>query len=93
MRYLVISPQPFFTPRGTPFSVYYRTLILSELGAEIDLVTYGQGADPDIPNVRIFRTPRFRWLGSDLRSFARHRRLRRRCDKRRLSLEGKLGRV
>jgi glycosyltransferase involved in cell wall biosynthesis len=64
MRYLVISPQPFFTPRGTPFSVYYRTLILSELGADIDLLTYGQGADPDIPNVRIFRTPRFRWLGS-----------------------------
>lgn len=64
MRYLVISPQPFFTPRGTPFSVYYRTLILSELGANIDLLTYGQGADPDIPNVRIFRVPRFRWLGS-----------------------------
>jgi glycosyltransferase involved in cell wall biosynthesis len=64
MRYLVISPQPFFTPRGTPFSVYYRTLILSELGANIDLLTYGQGADPDIPNVRVFRTPRFAWLGS-----------------------------
>lgn len=64
MRYLVIAPQPFFTPRGTPFSVYYRTLILSELGADIDLLTYGQGADPDIPNVRIFRVPRFRWLGS-----------------------------
>lgn len=64
MRCLVIAPQPFFTPRGTPFSVYYRTLILSELGADIDLLTYGQGADPDIPNVRIFRTPRFRWLGS-----------------------------
>jgi len=64
MRYLVVAPQPFFTPRGTPFSVYYRTLILSELGADIDLLTYGQGADPDIPNVRIFRVPRFRWLGS-----------------------------
>ena len=64
MRYLVIAPQPFFTPRGTPFSVYYRTRVLSELGADIDLLTYGQGADPDIPNVRIFRTPRFRWLGS-----------------------------
>lgn len=63
MRYLVIAPQPFFTPRGTPFSVYYRTLVLSELGAEIDLLTYGEGRDPDIPNVRIYRGPRFAWLG------------------------------
>ena len=63
MRYLVIAPQPFFTPRGTPFSVYYRTLVLSELGAEIDLLTYGEGRDPDIPNVRILRGPRFAWLG------------------------------
>ena len=64
MRCLVIAPQPFFTPRGTPFSVYYRTLILSELGANIDLLTYGEGKDPDIPNVRILRGPRFSWLGS-----------------------------
>lgn len=63
MRCLVISPQPFFTPRGTPFSVYYRTLVLSELGLKIDLLTYGEGSDPDIPNVRILRGPRFAWLG------------------------------
>jgi len=63
MRFLVIAPQPFFTPRGTPFSVYYRTLVLSELGADIDLLTYGEGRDPDIPNVRIYRGPRFAWLG------------------------------
>lgn len=63
MRVLVIAPQPFFSPRGTPISVYYRTLVLSELGAEIDLITYGEGRDPDIPNVRIFRGPRFAWLG------------------------------
>jgi len=63
MRCLVISPQPFFTPRGTPLSVYYRTLVLSELGAHIDLLTYGEGLDPDIPNVRIYRGPRFAWLG------------------------------
>ena len=63
MRFLVIAPQPFFTPRGTPFSIYYRTLILSDLGADIDLVTYGEGRDPDIQNVRVYRTPRFAWLG------------------------------
>lgn len=64
MRILVVAPQPFFSPRGTPFSVYYRTLILSELGADIDLLTYGEGRDPDIPNVRILRGPRFAWLGN-----------------------------
>ncbi|MGH8624649.1 MAG: glycosyltransferase family 4 protein [Gammaproteobacteria bacterium] len=64
MKALVIAPQPFFTPRGTPFSVYYRTLVTSELGVEVDLLTYGEGQDVEIPGVRIIRTPRFSWLGN-----------------------------
>lgn len=64
MKALVISPQPFFSPRGTPFSVYYRTLVTSELGVEIDLLTYGEGDDVDIPNIRIIRIPRFAALGN-----------------------------
>lgn len=63
MKILVISPQPFFSPRGTPFSVYYRTLITAELGAKIDLLTYGQGEDVDIDGVNIIRIPRFKSLG------------------------------
>jgi len=63
MKALVIAPQPFFSPRGTPFSVYYRTLILAEQGVSIDLLTYGQGQDVDIPGVRFLRTPAFRFLG------------------------------
>jgi len=63
MKALVIAPQPFFTPRGTPFSVYYRTLITAELGTEVDLLTYGEGEDVDIPGVRILRIPRFAMLG------------------------------
>ncbi len=63
MRVLVVAPQPFFSPRGTPFSVYYRTLLTSELGHEADLLTYGQGDDVDIPRVRIIRIPAFRFLG------------------------------
>jgi glycosyltransferase involved in cell wall biosynthesis len=58
-RALVIAPQPFFSPRGTPFSVYYRTLVLAEAGVEVDLLTYGEGSDVDIPGTRIFRIPRF----------------------------------
>lgn len=57
-RVLVISPQPFFTPRGTPFSVYYRTLVMAQMGARVDLLTYGIGADVDIPGVRLVRIPR-----------------------------------
>jgi glycosyltransferase involved in cell wall biosynthesis len=63
MKALVIAPQPFFTPRGTPFSVYYRSSVLSELGVEMDLLTYGQGEDVDLPGVRIVRIPAFNWLG------------------------------
>ena len=64
MKVLAIAPQPFFTPRGTPLSVYYRTLVTAEMGYEVDLLTYGQGVDVDIPGVRIVRIPSFRWLGS-----------------------------
>lgn len=63
MKFLVIAPQPFFSPRGTPFSVYYRTLIASELGADIYFLTYGQGEDVDLPGVRFYRTPALAFLG------------------------------
>ncbi len=59
MRELAIAPEPFFTPRGTPLSVYYRTLVTAELGVEVDLLTYGPGADVNIPGVRIIRIPTF----------------------------------
>jgi glycosyltransferase involved in cell wall biosynthesis len=55
MKILMISPQPFFEPRGTPISVYQRLEALSALGHEIDLVTYHVGADVEFPNVRIHR--------------------------------------
>ena len=63
MKILVVAPQPFFSPRGTPFSVYYRTLVTCELGHEVDLLTYGQGTDVDIPGCRIVRIPAFTMLG------------------------------
>lgn len=63
MKVLVVAPQPFFSPRGTPFSVYYRTLISTELGADIDFLTYGQGQDVDIPGVRFHRGPKLAFLG------------------------------
>jgi glycosyltransferase involved in cell wall biosynthesis len=64
VKLLVVAPQPFFSPRGTPFSVYYRTQVTCQLGHEVDLLTYGQGADVDIPGCRIIRTPAFSKLGA-----------------------------
>jgi glycosyltransferase involved in cell wall biosynthesis len=57
LRALVVAPHPFFTPRGTPFSVYYRTLVTAELGVQVDLLTYGEGQDVDLPGVRVIRIP------------------------------------
>ena len=51
----MLAPEPFFEPRGTPFSEYHRIKALVELGHQVDLVTYPIGRDVDLPNLRIFR--------------------------------------
>jgi glycosyltransferase involved in cell wall biosynthesis len=58
MRILMIAPEPFFEPRGTPFSEYHRIRALSDLGHEVDLVTYPFGKDVSLPGLRIFRCAR-----------------------------------
>ena len=58
MKILMIAPQPFFEPRGTPFSEYFRILALTELGHTVDLVTYPLGEDRQIPGLKIYRSPR-----------------------------------
>ena len=55
MKILMIAPQPFFEPRGTPFSVLHRLHALSHLGHTIDLITYHIGENIPIKNVTIFR--------------------------------------
>jgi glycosyltransferase involved in cell wall biosynthesis len=56
VKILMIAPQPFFRPRGTPFSVLQRLRGLTALGHTIDLVTYPFGEDVGIPGVRIHRS-------------------------------------
>ncbi|MFA5907449.1 MAG: glycosyltransferase family 4 protein [Vicinamibacterales bacterium] len=58
MRILMLAPEPFFEPRGTPFSEYHRIKTLGELGHHVDLVTYPIGRDVELPNLRIFRSLR-----------------------------------
>jgi glycosyltransferase involved in cell wall biosynthesis len=56
MKILMLAPEPFFEPRGTPISVYQRLMGLSSLGHTVELITYHVGADVEIKNVRIIRT-------------------------------------
>jgi glycosyltransferase involved in cell wall biosynthesis len=56
MKILMVAPQPFFEPRGTPISVYQRLEALSSIGHHVDLLTYHLGKDVSFPNVRIYRT-------------------------------------
>lgn len=58
MRILMLAPQPFFQPRGTPFSELYRIRAMTELGHRVDLVTYPIGEDVEMPGLTIYRTPR-----------------------------------
>jgi glycosyltransferase involved in cell wall biosynthesis len=54
----MIAPEPFFEPRGTPFSEFHRIRALTELGHTVDLVTYPFGEDVSIPGLRVFRSLR-----------------------------------
>lgn len=57
MKILMIAPQPFFQPRGTPISVMHRLNTLSKLGHQIDLVTYHLGQNIPFENVTYHRIP------------------------------------
>jgi glycosyltransferase involved in cell wall biosynthesis len=53
---LIIAHQPFFEPRGTPFSEFHRIRALTDLGHTVDLVTYPFGQDVSMPGLRVFRS-------------------------------------
>jgi glycosyltransferase involved in cell wall biosynthesis len=55
MHILMIAPEPFFEPRGTPFSEFHRIRALTILGHTVDLVTYPFGRDVQLPGLRIHR--------------------------------------
>lgn len=60
---LMVAPQPFFSARGTPFSVLHRIRALIELGHKVDLLTYGYGEDIEMEGLRIFRTNQLPFIG------------------------------
>ena len=54
----MIAPEPFFEPRGTPFSEFHRIRALTALGHTVDLVTYPFGQSVSMPGLRVFRSLR-----------------------------------
>jgi glycosyltransferase involved in cell wall biosynthesis len=58
MHILMIAPEPFFEPRGTPFSEYHRIKALAALGHTVDLVTYPFGKDVELPGLQVHRCVR-----------------------------------
>lgn len=58
MRVLVLAPHPFYQDRGTPIDVLLVLRVLAERpDTQVDLVTYHEGDDVELPNLRIFRIP------------------------------------
>ena len=61
MRILLLAPQPFFQARGTPIAVRLVLEFLTARGHQVDVLTYHEGSDVEIPNCRIARIPRHPW--------------------------------
>ncbi len=55
---LVLAPQPFFQPRGTPIAVRNVVEQLAADGHRIDLLVYQEGEDVAIPNCTVHRVPK-----------------------------------
>jgi glycosyltransferase involved in cell wall biosynthesis len=62
MKILMLAPEPFFEPRGTPISVYFRIMALGELGHVVTLVTYPLGKEANLRNLRIIRPPNLSFI-------------------------------
>lgn len=58
LRILMVAPQPFLRPRGTPFSVLHRVRALLAQGHTVDLVTYPFGDDVALDGLSIIRSAR-----------------------------------
>ena len=57
-RILLIAPQPFYEPRGTPMNVLQMCKVLTAAGYAVDLATYPIGEPVDIPGLTVHRAPR-----------------------------------
>jgi glycosyltransferase involved in cell wall biosynthesis len=58
VKILLLAPHPFYQARGTPIAVKNVLEFLSERGHSVDVLTYSEGADVEIPNCTVYRTLR-----------------------------------
>ncbi|MCH2171013.1 glycosyltransferase [Myxococcota bacterium] len=63
-RILLIAPQPFYAPRGTPMNVLQMCRVLTGAGIKVDLVTFPLGEDVELPGLEIHRALRCPWIDS-----------------------------
>jgi glycosyltransferase involved in cell wall biosynthesis len=54
-RILVVAPEPFYEDRGTPIAVLQVATALSELGHQVDVLTYPVGTPVQVPGVQVYR--------------------------------------
>jgi len=55
MNILLLAPHPFFQHRGTPIAVKLLIEVLAKNGYKIEMLTYHEGDDICVPNVKIHR--------------------------------------
>jgi glycosyltransferase involved in cell wall biosynthesis len=55
-RILAVAPQPFYQDRGTPIALRQVLQAASELGYQVDLLTFPVGSEVHLPGLRTFRT-------------------------------------
>ncbi|MEM8808891.1 MAG: glycosyltransferase [Cyanobacteria bacterium P01_G01_bin.38] len=61
MNVLLLAPHPFYQARGTPIAVDLVLKVLSSRGEKVDIITFPEGEDVYYENVKIYRTPAFRF--------------------------------
>ena len=57
MRILLLAPHPFFQHRGTPLAEKALLGVLARRGYQLDVLTFHEGEELDIPNCHIHRIP------------------------------------
>lgn len=58
MRILFLAPHPFFQQRGTPIAERMLLEVLTAHGHQVDVLTFPEGEDIDLPGCRILRVRR-----------------------------------
>lgn len=64
MRIALIAPQPFIDVRATPMENLRMARLLSDLGHEVEVITYPLGTAPPHPGVTVRRCPRVPFVKS-----------------------------